>query len=57
MQSPGGGGYGPPEERELDEEEVIKDGHIPPHKKRRTSDMKHVERGSVHAYKMLQESA
>ena len=54
MQSPGGGGYGPPgEDADEDENEA-------PHKRRRTEPMdsqKFMETGSVHAYRMAQESA
>ena len=54
LESPGGGGYGP---RENDEEE---EENTSPHKRRRTDPVashKYVEKGSVHAYRMAQESA
>ena len=52
LESPGGGGFGAPEEGNV-ESDI-------PHKRRRTdpaASQKYVEKGSVHAYKMAQESA
>ena len=61
METPGGGGYG----NELDDvmdnsDDVNGNGEVIRRKRRRVSDQeakKFTEKGSVHAYRMMQESA